>query len=163
MFATLQKRLPQELRLAGIADRSLKQVYLPDHNRCSAASPEAEGRPSRPSPATSPTSSASARSGRMTTWCRGSACRFPPTDLRTTTLRDLRDPPEAKWTAASHLTASPNHRNGSGHVIRSVSNVLDARRLRNSNFRMRSGFGKQAASGFSRSRRRIRRCCAPRG
>jgi hypothetical protein len=38
MFGTFQKRLPQELRLAGIADmaaanRFLAEVYLPDHNR----------------------------------------------------------------------------------------------------------------------------------
>ena len=37
MFGTLQKRLPQELRLAGITDmaeanRFLKEVYLPTHN-----------------------------------------------------------------------------------------------------------------------------------
>ena len=37
MFGTLQKRLPQELRLAGITDmakanRFLKEVYLPQHN-----------------------------------------------------------------------------------------------------------------------------------
>ena len=37
MFGTLQKRLPQELRLAGItgideANRFLKEVYLPQHN-----------------------------------------------------------------------------------------------------------------------------------
>ncbi len=40
MFGTLQARLPQELRLAGITDREeanrfLKEVFLPDHNaRC---------------------------------------------------------------------------------------------------------------------------------
>jgi hypothetical protein len=38
MFGTLQKRLPQELRLAGIAEieaanRYLRDVYLPEHNR----------------------------------------------------------------------------------------------------------------------------------
>ena len=48
MFGTLQKRLPQELRLANITDmaeanRFLKQVYLPDHNRRFATSPEVEG------------------------------------------------------------------------------------------------------------------------
>jgi len=42
MFGTFQKRLPQELRLAGIADmaaanRFLAEVYLPDHNRRFAA------------------------------------------------------------------------------------------------------------------------------
>ena len=48
MFATVQKRLPQELRLAGITDmaeanRFLEEVYLPDHNRRFATPPEAEG------------------------------------------------------------------------------------------------------------------------
>ena len=48
MFGTLQKRLPQELRLANITDmaeanRFLKQVYLPDHNRRFATLPEVEG------------------------------------------------------------------------------------------------------------------------
>ena len=48
MFATLQKRLPQELRLAGITDmneanRFLDQVYLPGHNARFATPPEAEG------------------------------------------------------------------------------------------------------------------------
>ena len=48
MFATLQKRLPQELRLTGIteidaANRFLKEVYLPRHNARFATPPEAEG------------------------------------------------------------------------------------------------------------------------
>ena len=48
MFGTLQKRLPQELRLAGItdmagADRFLKEVFLPQHNARRFATP-AEGR-----------------------------------------------------------------------------------------------------------------------
>ena len=47
MFGTLQKRLPQELRLAGITDmaeanRFLKELFLPQHN--AAAVPE-EGLP----------------------------------------------------------------------------------------------------------------------
>ena len=46
MFGT--QRLPQELRLTSITDmaeanRFLKQVYLPDHNRRFATSPEVEG------------------------------------------------------------------------------------------------------------------------
>ena len=46
MFGTFQKRLPQELRAAGIteiaaANRFLREVYLPDHNRRFAA-PAAE-------------------------------------------------------------------------------------------------------------------------
>ena len=48
MFATLQKRLPQELRLAGItsmadANRFLKEVYLPLHNARFARPAEATG------------------------------------------------------------------------------------------------------------------------
>ena len=49
MFATLQKRLPQELRLAGItsmeaANRFLKEVFLPAHNARFAIQPEGEAR-----------------------------------------------------------------------------------------------------------------------
>ena len=48
MFGTLQKRLPQELRLAGIAgieeaNRFLEEVYLPRHNARFQVTPEAEG------------------------------------------------------------------------------------------------------------------------
>ena len=48
MFGTLQKRLPQELRLAGIAEieeanRFLKEVYLPPHNARFATPAEADG------------------------------------------------------------------------------------------------------------------------
>jgi transposase len=46
MFGTLQKRLPQELRLHGITDmaaanRFLAEVYLPEHNRRFRAAPSA--------------------------------------------------------------------------------------------------------------------------
>ena len=48
MFATLQQRLPQELRLAGVtgidaANRFLKEVYLARHNARFAVTAEAEG------------------------------------------------------------------------------------------------------------------------
>ena len=48
MFGTLQKRLPQELRLAGITDmeaanRFLKEDFLPAHNARFAIQPEGEG------------------------------------------------------------------------------------------------------------------------
>ena len=48
MFGTLQKRLPQELRLAGIteiaeANRFLKEVYLPQHNARFATPAEGQG------------------------------------------------------------------------------------------------------------------------
>ena len=48
MFGTLQKRLPQELRLAGIttmieANRFLRKTFLPDHNRRFAITPEEPG------------------------------------------------------------------------------------------------------------------------
>ena len=48
MFGTLQKRLPQELRLAGItamedANAFLRETFLPDHNRRFAIAPEEPG------------------------------------------------------------------------------------------------------------------------
>jgi len=48
MFGTLQKRLPQELRLAGITDmeeanRFLKQVFIPEHNARFAITPGEPG------------------------------------------------------------------------------------------------------------------------
>jgi len=48
MFGTLQKRLPQELRLRGITDmaepnRFLREEYLPEHNRHFARPPEEKG------------------------------------------------------------------------------------------------------------------------
>ena len=48
MFGTMQKRLPQELRLAGIttmdeANRFLRETFLPDHNRRFAVRPETAG------------------------------------------------------------------------------------------------------------------------
>ena len=48
MFATLQDRLPKELKLAGIttlaaANRFLAEVYLPAHNARFAVTPEAVG------------------------------------------------------------------------------------------------------------------------
>lgn len=48
MFGTLQNRLPQELRLAGIttmdeANRFLREVFLPEHNRRFAVAPEEPG------------------------------------------------------------------------------------------------------------------------
>jgi transposase len=48
MFGTLQKRLPQELRLAGIttieaANRFLREIYIPQHNSRFAIKPEEPG------------------------------------------------------------------------------------------------------------------------
>ena len=48
MFATLQNRLPQELRLAGIttmaeANSFLEEIYLPEHNARFAVEPEEQG------------------------------------------------------------------------------------------------------------------------
>jgi len=48
MFGTLQKRLPQELRLAGIttmdeANQFLRETFLPDHNQRFAIAPEEPG------------------------------------------------------------------------------------------------------------------------
>ena len=96
MFGTLQKRLPQELRLAGItgideANRFLKEVYLPQHNARFALPAEVEGRPSSPSQARSTISSASKRSApsRTTTPCATSAgcSSSPPTAIAATTSR----------------------------------------------------------------------------
>ena len=61
MFGTLQKRLPQELRLAGITDmveanRFLKEVFLPQHNARFGPRPRTGAPPSSPSPARSTTS-----------------------------------------------------------------------------------------------------------
>jgi hypothetical protein len=48
MFGTLQKRLPQELRLAGVADmemanRFLRDKFLPEHNACFSRNADIEG------------------------------------------------------------------------------------------------------------------------
>ena len=72
MFGTLQKRLPQELRLAGItgmaeANRFLKEIYLPLHNARFATPAEGEGSALVPSPARSTTSSASTRTASSAT------------------------------------------------------------------------------------------------
>ena len=76
MFGTLQKRLPQELRLAGITDmaeanRFLKEVFLPLHNARFAVLAEARAQPSCPSQARWTTSSASTQtvSSATTTPC----------------------------------------------------------------------------------------------
>ena len=94
MFGTLQKRLPQELRLAGITDmveanRFLKEVFLPQHNARFATRPRTGAPPSSPSPARSTTSCASTRNApsQTTTRCATSAWHFrsrrpPPPPLR---------------------------------------------------------------------------------
>ena len=84
MFGASQKRPPQELRLAAdMANRFLKQVYLPD--RRFATPPEEAAFVPFATPWT--TSSASMRnaSSRTTTWCaaRGAACRARPTAITT--------------------------------------------------------------------------------
>ena len=69
MFGTLQKRLPQELRLAGItemaeANRFLREVYLPLHN---GPRPRTKAPPSHPSRAPLTTSSASTQTASSAT------------------------------------------------------------------------------------------------
>ena len=88
MFAALQKRLPQELRLAtdiDEANRFLQQVYLPGHNRRFATPPEGlglralrryPGRHPLPRNAPSPTTTPCAR-----------RCLQLPTDRHHTTSR----------------------------------------------------------------------------
>ena len=94
MFGTLQKRLPQELRLAGIgaieeANRFLKEVYLPQHNARFQVTPEAEGSAFVPSPASSTISSASRRSAPSptTTPCATSAASCSSPQIATAALR----------------------------------------------------------------------------
>ena len=90
MFAALQKRLPQELRLAGIAEanRFLEQVYLPGRNARFAIPPEGVGlralrrRPGRhplPRSAPSPTTTPCA--------ARDAACNSRPTAATTSRPR----------------------------------------------------------------------------
>ena len=95
MFGTLQKRLPQELRLAGIAtmaeaNRFLEELFWPAHN-ARFARPRTPARPSWLLPARSRTSSAPRRtaSSRATTPCatRTARCRSRPIATATTTSR----------------------------------------------------------------------------
>ena len=96
MFGTLQKRLPQELRLAGItgideANRFLKEVYLPQHNARFATPAEDQGTAFVPFAARSTTSCASTRNAPSltTTPCATSAggSSSPPTATAATTSR----------------------------------------------------------------------------
>ena len=111
MFGTLQKRLPQELRLAGITDmveanRFLKEVFLPQHNTTPASRPRPRtgAPPSSPSPARSTTSCASTRNApsQTTTRCATSAWHFrsPPAATAAITSRPgsaSTNTPTAQW------------------------------------------------------------------
>ena len=109
MFGTLQKRLPQELRLAGITDmveanRFLKEVFLPQHNAASRPRPRTGAPPSSPSPARSTTSCASTRNApsQTTTRCATSAWHFrsPPAATAAITSRPgsaSTNTPTAQW------------------------------------------------------------------
>ena len=109
MFGTLQKRLPQELRLAGITDmaganRFLKELFLPQHNARFATPPRTRAPPSSPSPARSTTSSASTRNApsQTTTRCATSAWHFrsPPAATAAITSRPgsaSTNTPTAQW------------------------------------------------------------------
>ena len=93
MFGTLQKRLPQELRLAGITDmaeanRFLKEVYLPLHNARFATPAEDQGSAFVPS-AGALDDILCVHADRVTRF--DAACRRPV----------------GKWTAAPRLTTSP--------------------------------------------------------
>ena len=110
MFGTLQKRLPQELRLAGITDmveanRFLKEVFLPQHRTpASRPRPRTRAPPSSPSPARSTTSCASTRNApsQTTTRCATSAWHFrsPPAATAAITSRPgsaSTNTPTAQW------------------------------------------------------------------
>ena len=119
MFGTLQKRLPQELRLAGIttrqdANRFLKEVFWPAHNARFAGRLRRRARPSWPLPAISPTSSRSRRSvwSRATTRCaiRTAASRSRPTATAITTSRQgcaCTNIPTAIWRSSTDPGAWP--------------------------------------------------------
>ena len=111
MFGTLQKRLPQELRLAGITDmaganRFLKELFL-NTTPASRPRPRTRAPPSSPSPARSTTSSASTRNApsQTTTRCTTSAWHFrsPPAATAAITSRTSRpgsastNTPTAQW------------------------------------------------------------------
>ena len=111
MFGTLQKRLPQELRLAGITDmveanRFLKEVFLPQRGTTPASRPRPRtgAPPSSPSPARSTTSCASTRNApsQTTTRCATSAWHFrsPPAATAAITSRPgsaSTNTPTAQW------------------------------------------------------------------
>ena len=132
MFGTLQKRLPQELRLAGIAtmaeaNRFLEELFWPAHN-ARFARPRTSARPSWLLPARSRTSSAPRRtaSSRATTPCatRTARCRSRPIATATTTSRrrsGCTNIPTATWPSstdpgvwrATAPTATPSTTTGS--------------------------------------------------
>ena len=132
MFGTLQKRLPQELRLAGIAtmaeaNRFLEELFWPAHN-ARFARPRTPARPSWLLPARSRTSSAPRRtaSSRATTPCatRTARCRSRPIATATTTSRrrsGCTNIPTATWPSstdpgvwrATAPTAKPSTTTGS--------------------------------------------------
>ena len=96
MFGTLQKRLPQELRLAGITGSmrptaSSRRSICPNTTPASPPRPRTRAPPSSPSPARSTTSCASTRNAPSltTTPCATSAgcCSSPPTATAATTSR----------------------------------------------------------------------------
>ena len=96
MFGTLQKRLPQELRLAGItgieeANRFLKEVYLPLHNARFATPAEGQGSAFVPVAGVLDDvlciQEERTVSNDNTVRYPGSACRSRPTGIATTTSR----------------------------------------------------------------------------
>ena len=134
MFGTLQKRLPQELRLAGIATMAEANRFpsrSSSGRRTTPASPARPRTPARPSwllPARSRTSSAPRRtaSSRATTPCatRTARCRSRPIATATTTSRrrsGCTNIPTATWPSstdpgvwrATAPTAKPSTTTGS--------------------------------------------------
>ena len=100
MFGTLQKRLPQELRLAGITDMLLPQGGLPaTTQRPLRPRPRTGAPPSSPSPARSTTSCASTRNAPSQTTTRqapgtSDPRRPPPPPLRHSAFTNT---PTAQW------------------------------------------------------------------
>ena len=96
MFGTLQKRLPQELRVAGIttmeaANRFLENVYLPRHNAAFARTPEDAGSAFVPFAGLLEDILCVQEERRSATTIRcgtrTASCRSPPTATVTTTSR----------------------------------------------------------------------------
>ena len=101
MFGTLQKRLPQELRLAGITDQPLPQGGLPARYHADGQPIDDPGRGPghRLRPARSTTSCASTRNApsQTTTRCATSAWHFRSPPAATAAITSTTNTPTAQW------------------------------------------------------------------
>ena len=119
MFGTLQKRLPQELRLAGIRrsrrpTASSRRSTCPNTTPASRRRPRPKAQPSSPSPARSTISSASRRSAPSPTTTpyatSAASCSSPPTATAATTSRPrsgCTSIPMARWPSSTALDVWP--------------------------------------------------------